>query len=117
MLREKTSLLLASEISIAGHLRIEGGRLLTHAEKLTITEALKSDKNFEEYPYDDERFNKGTDHVVQLLAKVLDVTNWAYGDGSEDHDCDLGQTLLNILEAKCLYDGETGVFAKVPNHG
>lgn len=70
-----------------------------------------SDADFEEYPYDDERFNRGVEHVVSLLAKTIGVVNWTAGDGSEDYDCDLAQTLLNILEAKGLWNSEDGKFA------
>lgn len=64
----------------------------------------------EEYPFDDERFNKGVQHVVDLIARELGVTDWIAGDGSEDYDCDLWQTILNILAAKGLYDKDEGEF-------
>ena len=64
----------------------------------------------EEYPFDDERFNKGVQHVVDMLARELGVTDWIAGDGSEDYDCDLWQTILNILAAKGLYDKDEGKF-------
>lgn len=64
----------------------------------------------EEYPFDDERFNKGVQHVVDLIARELGVTDWIAGDGSEDYDCDLWQTILNILSAKGLYDKDEGEF-------
>lgn len=70
-----------------------------------------SDTDFEEYPYDDERFNKGVEHVVDLLAKTIGATGWHAGDGSEDYDCDLAETLLNILAAKWLYDKDSAEFA------
>ncbi|MDN3278801.1 hypothetical protein QWJ07_31380 [Frankia sp. RB7] len=72
-----------------------------------------SNEEFEEYPYDDDRFNRGVQHVVDLLAKTIGAQNWTAGDGSEDYDCDLGQTLLNILEAKGLYDSETATYAQL----
>jgi hypothetical protein len=64
----------------------------------------------EEYPFDDERFNKGVQHVVELIARELGVTDWIAGDGSEDYDCDLWQTILNILAAKGIYDKDEGEF-------
>lgn len=75
--------------------------------------ARSSEADFEEYPYDDDRFNAGVQHVVDLLAKTLGATGWTAGDGSEDYDCDLAQTLLNILAAKGLYDRDDGKFADV----
>lgn len=66
-----------------------------------------------EYVYDDPRFNKGVQHVVDLIARELGVTEWVAGDGSEDYDCDLWRTILNILAAKSLYDADEGKFAVV----
>lgn len=60
---------------------------------------------------DNEQFNNGVTHTVDLLAKVIGATGWVAGDGSEDYDEDLGQTLLNILAAKGLYDQDTGRYA------
>lgn len=60
---------------------------------------------------DNEQFNQGVTHTVELLAKALDVDNWVAGDGSEDYDEDLQQTLINILEVKGLYNSETATFA------
>jgi hypothetical protein len=61
---------------------------------------------------DDPMFNRGVQHVVNLLAKTLSpLGEWYAGDGSEDYDCDLEETLRNILAAKGLYDKETGEFA------
>lgn len=63
-----------------------------------------------EYPYDDERFNKGVLHVVDLIARNLGVDQYVAGDGSEDYDCDLWQTILNILAVKGLYDKDEAEF-------
>lgn len=68
-------------------------------------------KPMSEIDRDDSRFNQGVTHTVELLAKALGVDNWVAGDGSEDYDEDLQQTLINILAVKGLYDPETGVFA------
>lgn len=65
---------------------------------------------------DNEDFNKGVLHTVDLLAKALDVTDWHHADGSESYDDDLQQTLMNILIAKGLYCDETGRFARVNSH-
>ncbi len=72
--------------------------------------------DFERFPYDDERFNKGVQHVVELFAETLGVDDWVAGDGSENYDDDLQQTLLNIMEARNIYDPETGLigFAAPP---
>lgn len=61
---------------------------------------------------EDPMFNCGVQHVVDLLAKTLEPLGaWHAGDGSEDYDCDLEETLRNILAAKGLFDKETGEFA------
>src|SRR6185437_4199581 len=49
---------------------------------------------------DDPRFNQGVQHVVDMLARTIGAEDWFIADGSEDYDCDLRQTLLNILAAK-----------------
>lgn len=64
---------------------------------------------------DDERFNQGVTHTVELLAKALGVEDWVAGDGSEDYDDDLSQTLLNILTAKGLYSPDDGTFGTLPS--
>lgn len=64
-----------------------------------------------EYIHDDPLFNKGVQYVVELIARELSVTDWVAGDGSEDYDTDLWQTILNILSAKGLYSKETGELA------
>jgi len=66
-----------------------------------------------EYLIDDERFNKGVQHVVDMLARELDVSDWVAGDGSEDYDCDLWTTILNIMAAKGIYDPDEGEFATI----
>ena len=68
----------------------------------------------EETDRENEQFNKGVLHTVDLLAKALGVENYVAGDGSEDYDTDLTQTLLNILEAKGLYDKDECTFATPP---
>lgn len=67
----------------------------------------------DELDRDNEQFNLGVTHTVELLAKLLNIHDWIAGDGSEDYDSDLQQTLLNILTAKGLYNDETGTFASV----
>lgn len=63
---------------------------------------------------DNEQFNNGVTHTVELLAKMIGATGWVAGDGSEDYDEDLGQTLLNILAAKGLFDPDTASYAALP---
>lgn len=70
-----------------------------------------------EYLCDDDLFNKGVQHVVEMLAYELGVADWIAGDGSEDYDTDLSQTLYNILAAKGLYNKDEGEFAKLPAPG
>lgn len=71
----------------------------------------------DENPYDDPMFNRGVTLTVELLAKELGVTDWVAGDGSEDYEQDLAQTLLNIVEAKGLYNSEDGSWAALPLMG
>lgn len=61
--------------------------------------------------YDDEAFNRGVTHTVDLLSKTIGAVGWVASDGSEDYDEDLAQTLLNILEAKGLYDSDDAKFS------
>jgi hypothetical protein len=67
-----------------------------------------------EIDYDDPKFNQGVQHVVDLLAKTIGAEGLVAGDGSEDYDCDLAQTLLNILAAKGLYDPDEAAYAVLP---
>lgn len=60
---------------------------------------------------DNAQFNEGVTHTVELLAKAIGAEAWVAGDGSEDYDDDLRQTLINILAARGLFDPETGEFA------
>lgn len=61
---------------------------------------------------ENEQFNQGVLYTVDLLAKAIGAPDtWFAGDGSEDYDDDLSQTLINILAARGLYDPETGEFA------
>lgn len=72
-----------------------------------------AEADFDESPYDDERFNRGVQHVVDLLAKTIGAPNtWHSGDGSEDYDEDLAETLRNILEARGLFDKDTGEYTR-----
>ncbi|MBB4398708.1 hypothetical protein [Bradyrhizobium sp. ERR14] len=64
--------------------------------------------------FDDEMFNRGVSHTVDLLAKTLEAEGWVHGDGSEDYDCDLAQTFMNIMKAKGLYEDEYGTWATLP---
>jgi hypothetical protein len=65
---------------------------------------------------ENEQFNEGVNHTVDLLAKALGADNWVAGDGSEDYDEDLSQTLINILGSVGLYDAETGKFATLKSN-
>jgi hypothetical protein len=82
---------------------------LHEGERKALAEAPDDDDNTMR---DDPMFNRGVEHVVNLLSKTLEPLGpWYSGDGSEDYDCDLEETLRNILAAKGLYDKETGEFA------
>lgn len=49
-------------------------------------------------------FGAGMAYTERLLAKLLDVSFYEGGDGSEDFDNDATMTLVNILVAAGLYD-------------
>lgn len=66
-----------------------------------------------ELDHDNAQFNQGVTHTVELLAKALGVDDWVHGDGSEDYDEDLQQTLMNIVERKGLYDPGDGKWASL----
>lgn len=68
----------------------------------------------DEIDRENEQFNKGVLHAVDLLAKWLEVTDYVGADGSEDYDTDLANTMLNILAAKGLLDRDEHVFATLP---
>ena len=62
-------------------------------------------------PPDDESplsgvFVAGMAYTERLLAKLLDVTHYEGGDGSEDFDSDATQTLRNILTGAGLWDAD-----------
>lgn len=65
----------------------------------------------QELDRDNAQFNQGVTHVVEMLARIIGAEGWVAGDGSEDYDEDLGQTLLNILAAKGLFDPDTATYA------
>lgn len=62
----------------------------------------------EEIDRENPEFNKGVNHTVDLLATALGATGWCAGDGSEDYDEDLAQTLINILTAAGMWDKDEG---------
>lgn len=51
-------------------------------------------------------FVAGMVYTERLLAKLLDVTHYEGGDGSEDFDSDATQTLRNILAGAGLWDAD-----------
>jgi hypothetical protein len=60
---------------------------------------------------EDEKFNQGVAHAMQILADRLGDPVYYAADGSEDYDTDLGDTFMNMLAAKGLYDKNNGAFA------
>jgi len=51
-----------------------------------------------------DEFDADIGHCERLLAKLLGVSSYEHGDGSEDFDNDATMTLVNILAAAGLYD-------------
>lgn len=76
-----------------------------------LTEACKPWEHYSGEPPDDGSplsgvFVAGMVYTERLLAKLLDVTHYEGGDGSEDFDTDATQTLRNILTGARLWDAD-----------
>ncbi|NPU69991.1 hypothetical protein HL667_33720 [Bradyrhizobium sp. 83012] len=82
----------------------------TDYEALVVAAERSRNMDPDELDYDHPRFNQGVQHVIDLLSRTIGAEGWVAGDGSEDYDCDLQQTLLNILAARGLYDSDTGEY-------
>lgn len=79
--------------------------------RTVLTEACKPWEHYTGEPPDDGSplsgvFVAGMSHTERLLAKLLDVTHYEGGDGSEDFDNDATQTLRNILTGAGLWDAD-----------
>jgi hypothetical protein len=77
----------------------------------TLKEACKPWEHYTGEPPDDGSplsgvFVAGMFYTERLLAKLLDVTHYEGGDGSEDFDSDATQTLRNILTGARLWDAD-----------
>lgn len=66
-----------------------------------------------ESEFDNARFAAGVHHAVTLLAGALGVEDWHVHDGSEDHDTDVRDTMLHILQQKGLSPREGEPFGYV----
>jgi len=76
-----------------------------------LAEACKPWEHYSGEPPDDGSplsgvFVAGMVYTERLLAKLLDVTHYEGGDGSEDFDSDATQTLRNILTGARLWDAD-----------
>lgn len=79
--------------------------------RTVMTEACKPWEHYTGEPPDDGSplsgvFVAGMVYTERLLAKLLDVTHYEGGDGSEDFDNDATQTLRNILTGAGLWDSD-----------
>lgn len=79
--------------------------------RTVLTEACKPWEHYTGEPPDDGSplsgvFVAGMVYTERLLAKLLDVTHYEGGDGSEDFDNDATQTLRNILTGAGLWDAD-----------
>ncbi len=84
-----------------------------------LTDACKPWENYTGEPPDDggpliSVFVAGMVYTERLLAKLLDVTHYEGGDGSEDFDNDATQTLRNILTGAGLWDADENCPAPAP---
>lgn len=79
--------------------------------RTVLEEACKPWEHYTGEPPDDGSplsgvFVAGMAYAERLLAKLLDVTHYEGGDGSEDFDNDATQTLRNILTGAGLWDAD-----------
>ncbi|MRI57747.1 hypothetical protein D8770_28205, partial [Methylobacterium sp. DB1607] len=79
--------------------------------RTVMTEACKPWEHYTGEPPDDGSplsgvFVAGMVYTERLLAKLLDVTHYEGGDGSEDFDADATQSLRNILIGASLWDAD-----------
>lgn len=84
--------------------------LICQCEAALRKQAASADEEIEP---GNEAFDKGVFHALDVLAGRLGVTKYAGADGSGDYDTDLGDTIMNVMKAKGLYDDETGCFATI----
>ena len=80
-------------------------------DRMPLIEACKPWEHYTGEPPDDGSplssvFVAGMVYMERLLAKLLDVTSYEGGDGSEDFDNDATQTLRNILTGAGLWDAD-----------
>lgn len=83
-----------------------------------LKEACKPWEHYTGEPPDDGSplsgvFVAGMVYTERLLAKLLDVTHYEGGDGSEDFDSDATQTLRNILAGAGLWDKDENTAADI----
>lgn len=81
------------------------------AARTVLTEACKPWEHYTGEPPDDGSplsgvFVAGMVYTERLLAKLLDVTHYEGGDGSEDFDADATMSLRNILTGAGLWDAD-----------
>jgi hypothetical protein len=87
---------------------------------LPLTDPLSSghgvglEVSFGEYGYNPD-YDDGITFAICQLAALTGSKDWQMRDGSEDHDTDVRDTIMDVLKCAGLYDDETGKFAAIQN--
>jgi hypothetical protein len=55
-------------------------------------------------------YDEGITFAIVQLADLTGAKDWQIKDGSEDHDTDVRDTIMDVLKCAGLYDDETGNF-------
>jgi hypothetical protein len=56
-------------------------------------------------------YDEGITYAIRMLADLTGSKDWQMKDGSEDHESDVRDTIMDVLKCAGLYDDETGTFA------
>lgn len=59
-------------------------------------------------------YDDGITYAICQLAELTGSKDWQMRDGSEDHETDVRDTIMDVLKCAGLFDDETGKFASLP---
>jgi len=62
----------------------------------------------------DPAYDEGITYAIRMLADLTGSKDWQIQDGSEDHETDVRNTIMDVLKCAGLYDDEDGKFAAFP---
>jgi hypothetical protein len=60
-----------------------------------------------------EAYDEGVTFAIKQLAELTGSKDWQMKDGSEDHNTDVRDTIMDVLKCAGLHDDETGKFASM----